>query len=113
MRLAIAASVQSGRALRVAKSATAFAKIVICLTNSQTLGELDKKGRSMSVHLDRSHPLAVSHMLKRATTRIGRVYIVVRRNVQVPRSLRSNLQRGLSSSNFDSKMPLLDSIRLL
>jgi hypothetical protein len=49
----------------------------------------------MSVHLDRSHPLAVSHMLKRATTRIGRVYIVVRRNVQVPRSLRSNLQRGL------------------
>jgi hypothetical protein len=59
MRLAIAASVQSGRALRVAKSATAFAKIVICLTNSQTLGELDKKGRSMSVHLDRSHQLAI------------------------------------------------------
>ena len=34
----------------------------------------------MSVHLDRSHPLAISLRLKRATTRIGRVYIVVRRS---------------------------------
>ena len=31
-------------------------------TNSQTLGELDKKGRSMSVHPDRSHQLAISHV---------------------------------------------------
>jgi hypothetical protein len=62
MRLAIAANVQSGRALRVARSVRAFAKIVICLTNSQTLGELDKKGRSMSVHPDRSHQLAISHV---------------------------------------------------
>ena len=64
----------------------------------------------MSVHLDRSHPLAISP-LKRATTRIGRVDIVMRRNVQVPRSLHSNLQRRIVF-HFDSKMPLLDSIRL-
>ncbi|MEH2553592.1 hypothetical protein V1286_001121 [Bradyrhizobium algeriense] len=32
------------------------------LTNSQTLGELDKKCRSISVHLDRSHQLAISHV---------------------------------------------------
>jgi hypothetical protein len=31
-------------------------------TKSQTLGELDKIGRSMSVHLDRSHRLAISHV---------------------------------------------------
>jgi hypothetical protein len=66
----------------------------------------------MSVHLDRSHPLAVSHMLKRATTRIGMVH---RRASQRAGSTLAGVATfsGDSSSNFDSKMPLLDSIRLL
>jgi hypothetical protein len=71
MRLAIAASVQSGRELRVS-------------------------------------PLAIFRL--GATTRIGGVDIVMRRQVQVPRSLHSNLQRRIVF--FDSKMPLLNSIRL-
>ena len=55
MRLAIAGNVESGRALRAPKRI--FAKLPSSFTNSQSLGELNKTGRSM---LHRFHQAAIS-----------------------------------------------------
>ena len=95
-RLANAASVQFGRAVLLARQTTAFVRFAIL--SSPTL-------RSKAMEIRKalacqffwvaftSLPFSAQIPLKRATAWIGRVNILVRRQVHGPSSLNSNLQR--------------------
>ncbi|MBR1284728.1 hypothetical protein JQ597_22020 [Bradyrhizobium sp. AUGA SZCCT0177] len=98
MRVAMAASVQSGRALCVASPLRVFAKLAIM--PSPTLGseaiQIRKSGACQFFGIAfTSLPFSAQVPLKRATTRIGRVNIIVRGQVHGPGSINGSLQRKL------------------
>jgi hypothetical protein len=76
-----------------------MATIYLRVTSSRIVGELNRKRRRIPVLADHFHQPAISPQvsLKRATTRIGRVNVIVRRQVHGPGSLNSNPQRFVAA----------------
>ena len=94
----MAASVQSGRALCVTSPLRVFAKLAIM--SSPTLGsqaiQIRKAGACQFFGIAfTSLPFSAQISLKRTTTRIGRVHIIVRGQVHCPGSIDSSLQRKI------------------